>query len=236
MGTTTHIALCIDSPHLRRALEECLAYRENLALTILDDADDAADATSPPSATPDLLVGEPSALERFCAQHRDYCHHTDIAALGGGIAAASGMADAPSAAATVIPFPIRIGALLDMAETRAQKRRALAQHRLNLPGGEWLLCLPEKSLHHPGTQRHIFLTPKESLLLEALAAGEAISREALILAAWGEQREGVDTHSFDTHLYRLRNKMEQGGCFPLHISVSPQGYRLTNDLPVVPQE
>jgi Transcriptional regulatory protein, C terminal len=55
---------------------------------------------------------------------------------------------------------------------------------------------------------HIELTDKETLLLSVLMQkSEPVQKEALIKAMW-QQQAHVDVGSFDTHLYRLRQKID----------------------------
>lgn len=75
-----------------------------------------------------------------------------------------------------------------------------------LPAG-WQFDPRQRQCQHP-SEGTIPLTDKEALLLAALlAAPDALHREQLIHSIWGHE-SGVDSHTFDTHLYRLRGKLE----------------------------
>ena len=73
---------------------------------------------------------------------------------------------------------------------------------------EWRLDLTERRAMHPlgGT---VSFTEKECELLTMLIQiqPEAISRETLLAKVWG-MRHDVDTHTLETHIYRLRQKLE----------------------------
>lgn len=58
-------------------------------------------------------------------------------------------------------------------------------------------------------ENSVRLTEKEVLLLQILheACGRAVPREALLDKVWGYV-EGVETHTLETHIYRLRQKIE----------------------------
>jgi DNA-binding response OmpR family regulator len=80
----------------------------------------------------------------------------------------------------------------------------------------------------------VLLTEKESLLLENLwhKRPDALSRETLHEAVWG-YAQGIDTRTVETHIYRLRQKLEiiglahsivtqaEGYCLQLPKSLAP---------------
>jgi hypothetical protein len=69
----------------------------------------------------------------------------------------------------------------------------------------------------------IKLTEKETeiLLFMHRSMGALITREALLAEVWG-YAEGVTTHTVETHIYRLRQKIEAGQVFVTEAG----GYRL----------
>ena len=74
----------------------------------------------------------------------------------------------------------------------------------------------------------IDLTPREFELLACLMrhAGKVLSREQLLKEAWGWQYV-VETKTVDTHIKRLRDKLEAGGVDPNVVeTVRGYGYRL----------
>jgi DNA-binding response OmpR family regulator len=66
------------------------------------------------------------------------------------------------------------------------------------------------------------LTDKETALLLALyeAKEQGVSNDILLSTIWGYQ-EGIDTHTLQTHIYRLRQKLEG-----IEIITQEGGYRL----------
>jgi DNA-binding response OmpR family regulator len=71
------------------------------------------------------------------------------------------------------------------------------------------------------------LTEKESQLLRELAeaAPHAMRREQLLAQVWG-MNEQVDTHTLETHIYRLRSKLESLVSIPADITTESGTYRL----------
>ena len=71
------------------------------------------------------------------------------------------------------------------------------------------------------------LTPTEAELLQVLqqSAGDPVSREDLLKQVWGVT--SVRTRTLDTHITRLRKKLEPDPARPQHIqTVHGVGYRL----------
>lgn len=77
-----------------------------------------------------------------------------------------------------------------------------------LLGHQWLLAPHRRSLLHPNAAA-ISLTELETRLLSHLAAHQeqTITREALMRAVW-DYDNAVESHTLETHLYRLRQKLE----------------------------
>ena len=71
------------------------------------------------------------------------------------------------------------------------------------------------------------LTEKEAAILRRLveAAGRTVTREQLLQAVWG-YRADTDTHTIETHIYRLRRKIERNPLAPERLVTAPGGYRL----------
>ena len=75
--------------------------------------------------------------------------------------------------------------------------------------------------------KKIRLTEKETNILKYLyRAGEkAVSREELLAEVWG-YNAGVTTHTLETHVYRLRQKIEHDPANARILVTEPGGYRL----------
>lgn len=78
-----------------------------------------------------------------------------------------------------------------------------------------------------GAESKIRLTEKESDILKFLADedGQVVSREVLLAEVWG-YNSGVTTHTLETHIYRLRQKIEQDPSDAKYLVTEPGGYRL----------
>ena len=78
-------------------------------------------------------------------------------------------------------------------------------------------------------EKHKELTEKESEILSYLcrAKGKIVKREHLLRDVWGYQRD-IDTHTLETHIYRLRLKIEPAMDRPQTLLTAENGYRLDN--------
>ncbi|MBO4521297.1 MAG: response regulator transcription factor [Alphaproteobacteria bacterium] len=73
-------------------------------------------------------------------------------------------------------------------------------------------------------EEEIRLTDKEAALLNYLhAKTEAVDKETLLREIWG-YGEGITTHTLETHIYRLRQKLETTGI--TFSAANGDGYRL----------
>jgi len=78
-----------------------------------------------------------------------------------------------------------------------------------------------------GTKIH--LTEKETAIIKYLyrAGGKVISRETLLEEVWG-YNSGVTTHTLETHVYRLRQKIEKKPAQAQLLVTESGGYRLAS--------
>lgn len=79
----------------------------------------------------------------------------------------------------------------------------------------------------PSEGRDIRLTEKETNILKYLmrAGGKPVGRDELLHEVWG-YNSGVTTHTLETHIYRLRQKIEPEPGNTTLVMTEPGGYRL----------
>ena len=144
----------------------------------------------------------------------DHTGYTDICTLDGthsNILTINGQA---------IAAPIRLGAALDTLRTA----KALDSLRKSYTIGVYTLKPADLELVHENTT--IKLTDIEARLLSALAEAipKAITRDTLLEEVWGYRPEaGIDTHTLETHIYRLRQKLDG---LPALLITAEDGYSL----------
>lgn len=121
-----------------------------------------------------------------------------------------------------LPAPQRLSALAEALENALQHWQ---QRPILLEAG-WELSPPRRACIHP-THGEIALTDKEYALLLMLwqAHGSIIDRNTLLSRIWAYE-SGVDSHTLETHLYRLRGKCEQLSGLNIEIRAENEGYGL----------
>lgn len=78
-----------------------------------------------------------------------------------------------------------------------------------------------------GSGENIRLTEKEAAILLYLhdAGGGVVGRQALLDKVWG-YADNVETHTLETHIYRLRQKIESDPSNPKILKTEEDGYSL----------
>jgi DNA-binding response OmpR family regulator len=120
--------------------------------------------------------------------------------------------------------PFRFGVLL--ARIRAQLRSHEASEDAVFRIGPYVFRPSAKQLLDEKGAK-IRLTEKETSILKYLyRAGEKpVTREELLAEVWG-YNAGVTTHTLETHVYRLRQKIEPDPGHAKLLITEPGGYRL----------
>lgn len=120
--------------------------------------------------------------------------------------------------------PFRLAVLL--ARLKAQLRQYEQSEDAAPIIGPYVLKVSQKLLLDK-KQEKIRLTEKETAILKYLyqAEGEAVERETLLEKVWG-YNSGVTTHTLETHIYRLRQKIEKDPANAQILLTTQGGYRL----------
>ena len=86
---------------------------------------------------------------------------------------------------------------------------------------------PSAKLLVSANGRKVRLTEKETSVLRHLyrAGPQPVSREHLFREVWGDNGR-VNTHTLETHIYRLRQKVERDTAMPAILVTESGGYRL----------
>ena len=130
-----------------------------------------------------------------------------------------------SGANDYITKPFRLGVLL--ARIRAHMRQHERSDDAVFTIGPYTFQPSAKLLVDNSDNRKVRLTDKEAAILKYLyrASDRVVSREVLLDEVWGYSAE-VTTHTLETHVYRLRQKIEKDPSNARILITEPGGYRL----------
>jgi hypothetical protein len=123
--------------------------------------------------------------------------------------------------------PVRLQALLASLATVTTASTPPAT-RISL--GNSQLDLQTRTLHAP-LLSPLELTEKECAILCSLqhAFPAAVSRDALLEKVW-QYHASTTTHTVETHLYRLRQKLENHGVTDFLIVTEAEGYKMAHSI------
>ena len=130
-----------------------------------------------------------------------------------------------SGANDYITKPFRLSVLV--ARLRAHMRRHEQSEDAVFAVGRYSFRPAGKLLVDAETGAKVRLTEKETAVLKYLylAGARVVNRETLLFKVWG-YNSGVTTHTLETHVYRLRQKMERDPSAAVILVTEPGGYRL----------
>lgn len=173
-----------------------------------------------------LDVGLPDGDGRdLCARLRRNGVKMPIIMLTGSDEESDVVRGLESGANDYIAKPFRMAVLL--ARLRAQLRSFENSEDAVFTIGPYTFRPSAKLLHEPVKNKKIRLTEKEAAILKFLyrAGTRPVGRQVLLNEVWG-YNAGVTTHTLETHIYRLRQKMEPDPSNARLLLTEGGGYRL----------
>ncbi len=216
-----------DDTALRSALIEQLELDGEFAPTGADCLE-AADKILETGAHFDAVlldVGLPDGDGRdFCRRLRERGIKAPIIMLTASAEEADVVRGLDSGANDYLAKPFRINELL--ARLRAQMRTYESSEDAIFQIGPYAFRPAARQLLGPNGRR-IRLTDKEAAILRFLyrAEGKPVSRQVLLGEVWG-YNAAVTTHTLETHIYRLRQKIEPDPAVSKLLITEGGGYKL----------
>ena len=176
---------------------------------------------------PDLVIVDADLNDgdgrAFCRWIRNMNATIPILMLTESAGAMEAVEELTAGANDYIPKPLRFAKLITRIETYLARIAARANAHLTLGGFHF--SHTHKTLIHIASGKVIPLTEKETAMLEYLSNNQGTtSKETLLKAVWG-YGNNVNTHTVETHIYRLRRKIYAVDSTPLIIT-EDGGYRL----------
>ena len=227
MAGVKKILLVEDDAVLRDSLVEQLKLYEEFDITAIENGVDALQQSKEQHF--DLLildVGLPDMDGReLCGLLRRGDVKAPIILLTGTDSEADTVLGLEFGANDYITKPFRLGILL--ARIRAQLRQHERSEDAVFNLGPYSFRPAAKMLLSPDNDNKIRLTEKEAAILKHLlrSGDSVIGRDELLNEVWG-YNSGVTTHTLETHVYRLRQKLEKDPPNAEILVTEPGGYRL----------
>ncbi len=220
------VLLVDDDEALVSALAEQLQLHEEFSTEVVHDGR-AALAKAEGNYFDALIldVGLPDMDGReLCRLMRRAGVKAPIIMLTGADSEADTILGLDSGANDYVSKPFKLGVLL--ARLRAQLRQHELSEEAVFSIGPYTFQPAQKILLDEN-EKKIRLTEKETAILKYLyRSGEKpVSRETLLNEVWG-YNAGVTTHTLETHIYRLRQKIEQDPGKAEILITEKGGYRL----------
>ncbi len=227
MTTAKSILIVDDDPDLRAALSEQLTETREFMVTQADCAEAGLAAARAERFDLILLdIDLPDGDGReICKTLRGEGIRTPVVMLTGKDGEADTVWGLDAGANDYVTKPFRFAVLL--ARLRAHLRSHQASEDAIFSIGPYEFR-PGAKLLLDGKGRKIRLTEKETNILKYLyrAGPKSVAREELLREVWGYNAQ-VTTHTLETHVYRLRQKIEPDPATARLLVTDAGGYRLS---------
>ena len=226
MSTLKKILMVDDDADLREALADQLVLTEEF--DVFEAADGADGLVRAREQLYDLVildVGLPDMDGReLCRLMRKQGVKCPVIMLTGHTTDSDQILGLDSGANDYIAKPFKLPVLL--ARIRAQLRQHEQSEDAVFGVGPYTFK-PAAKLLLDEAERKIRLTEKETNILKYLyrSTEGVVPRDVLLHEVWG-YNAGVTTHTLETHIYRLRQKIERDPSNATILVTEPGGYRL----------
>jgi DNA-binding response OmpR family regulator len=226
-GRDAIILVIDDDADLREALVEQFAHEDGFAAEAAATAADGlavAERTKPAAIVLDVSLPDMDGFDA-CRRLREQGVKAPIIMLTGAAQEEEQQVQGLDAGANdYVLKPFKFSVLL--ARIRAHLRSHEASEDAIYKIGPYEFRPAMRVLIDP-TQKKVRLTDKEAAILRYLyRSGEKpVGREELLREVWG-YNANVTTHTLETHIYRLRQKIEPDVQSPKLLITETGGYRL----------
>ncbi|WP_395494533.1 response regulator transcription factor [Acetobacter sp. KSO5] len=226
-----------DDRILRQTLVEQLQLEGEFTVQEAASLAEAREKLKTPDSRFDALLLDVSLPDGdgrdFCAELRKDGLRMPIIMLTGSDDEADIVRGLDAGANDYVAKPFRIAELL--ARLRAQMRLFENSEDAVFSIGPYTFRPSAKLLQEPLKNRRIRLTEKETAILKFLyrAGTRPVPRQVLLNEVWG-YNAAVTTHTLETHIYRLRQKIEPDPANATLLITEGGGYRLNPEVAAVP--
>jgi len=227
MTTGRRILIVDDDDTLRETLREQLALHEEFMTEGAETGAQAIELAKSDYFDVIILdVGLPDMDGReVCRLMRRNGVTSPIIMLTGADTDADTILGLDAGANDYVTKPFRLGVLL--ARLRAHIRQHERSDDAVFTIGPYTFQPANKLLVNNDDQKKVRLTDKETAILKYLyrTGDKVVGRDVLLDEVWG-YNASVTTHTLETHVYRLRQKIEPDPSNAQILITEPGGYRL----------
>lgn len=226
MTQSKNVLIVDDDPDLREALSDQFNRHEGF---VIDTAATAMEGVARAETDkPDIVILDVDLPDMdgrdACKLMRRHGVRSPIIMLTGQDTDADAILGLDAGANDYVTKPFKFSVL--MARVRAHLRTFEQSEDAVFKIGPYEFR-PAAKLLIDENDRKVRLTEKETNILKYLyrAAGKPVSREELLSEVWG-YNANVTTHTLETHIYRLRQKIENDPANARLLLTETGGYRL----------
>jgi DNA-binding response OmpR family regulator len=229
MPISRKILIVDDDAELRDALREQLSLLEEFEAIVAENGSKGVEAARAGQVDLAIMdVGLPDIDGREAVRIlRRNGFKSPIIMLTGHDTDSDTILGLESGANDYVTKPFRFAVLL--ARIRTQLRQYETSEDAIFAIGPYTFRPSEKALVINPENSKVRLTEKEVAILRYLyrAGQRLVSRETLLQEVWGYNSE-VTTHTLETHIYRLRRKIEKDAAAPAILVTEAGGYKLVS--------
>lgn len=227
MSAAKHVLIVDDDEDLRQSLAEQLALHEDFTTEQVGTGAEGLDVLK--NKAFDLLLLDVNLPDmdgrELCRLIRRMGIKVPIIMLTAMDTDSDTILGLESGANDYIAKPFRFGVLL--ARVRAHLRQHEQSEDAVFTVGQYIFKPAAKLLVDESANKKIRLTEKETAILKYLyrSGDRPVSRDILLNEVWGYNAD-VATHTLETHVYRLRQKIEEDPSNASILITEAGGYRL----------
>ncbi len=215
-----------DDPHLLETLVEQISNEEGYEVTgvsLLVDAKVLIEQTDPNLVLLDVILPDGDGRD-MCRWIRSRGYTMPILMLTAQDSELDAINGLEAGANDYISKPLRLGELLARIRMHLKQYDDREDARISI--GAFSFSPGRKTLIHRGTAAAVTLTEKEAAIIKYLQRnhGDVVNKPDLLKQIWG-YNAAVTTHTLETHIYRLRQKINYIDDSPFLIT-KENGYTL----------
>ena len=226
--SSSRLLIIDDDAYLRATLRQQLVvegFNDVFEVGVVADLDNVLSHANPDLILLDIQMPDSNGID-ICQRLRRNGFAKPIVMLTTEATEGDIVLGLEAGANDYITKPFRLGELI--ARIRTQLRQFRASDDAQFEIGNLSFVSANKMLHEMGSDRMQALTEKEASILKFLyrAFPNDVTKDELLAEVWGFQN-GVSTHTLETHIYRLRQKISRLTKKQLVLTIE-KGYRLTD--------